>query len=60
MSLLFCDVVKILEKIKMINKCVHYLLMSIRMEWTDDWISTDAKQMCSQFGDLSKNGIDRY
>ena len=53
MSLLFCDVVKMLEKIKMINKCVHYLLMSIRMEWTDDWISTDAKQMCSQFGNLS-------
>ena len=49
-----------LEKVHMINKCVHYLLTLIRMEWTSDWVSTDAKQMCSQFGDLSKNGIDRY
>ena len=51
MSLLFCDVVTMLEKIKMINKCVHNLLMSIKMTWTNAREGTYDQQMCSLFID---------
>ena len=44
----------------MLNKCVHYLVTSVRMACTDTNVGIDAKQMCSLFGDFSKNGIDRY
>ena len=52
MSLLFCDVVTMLEKIKMINKCVHNLLMSIKMTWTNAREGTNDQQMYSLFIDV--------